>query len=394
VRHPGELGRDQRWREQLAQLERQGLRRRLRQVGSAQDVEIVLDGRRVVNFSGNSSLGLANHPEVTAAALQAVETWGVGAGASRLISGSMAPHHELEAVAAQIMQSQRALLFASGYQANIGVIPVLAGRDAVILSDELNHASLIDGIRLSRAECRVFRHNDVHHLDELLASIPGDREVVVVTEALFSMEADRAPLQGIVELKQRRPFVLYLDEAHSFGTLGPQGGGLALELGCAEQVDCRLGTLGKAAGVAGAVVAGSEALIELLISRARSFIFATAPMPVLAAAASTALQLIGRGEQLRQRLHDNVALFRQRTTEILGVSSGGQDHIVPVLCPGADRVMEASAALLERGLFCQGIRPPTVPPGTCRLRLSISAQHTAEHLERAARILGEVLGRK
>jgi glycine C-acetyltransferase len=375
----------------LGEIRSDGLFRTLRTVSTPQEAEFVLEGKSVVNFSGNNSLGLANHPALLAAARDAIDRFGVGSGASRSISGSMEPHAELEKALAGFMDSERALYFTSGYQANTGSIPVLAGSDALILSDELNHASLIDGIRLSRAERAVYAHNDVDALRRLLEDAPAGRPVVVVTESLFSMEGDRADLAAIAALKSVRPFLLYVDEAHAIGNVGPSGRGLAAEQGCASDVDVLLGTLGKAFGVSGAFIAARAPVIELLVNRARSFIYTTAPLPAAAAAASAALGLVREGNELRERLRGNSARFRELAGEALGERPPGRDHIVPVLCPGAERVMRACAALLERGIFCQGIRPPTVPKGRCRLRFSVSILHEERHLEQAAAALGEVL---
>jgi len=376
---------------QLAAIRSKGLFRALRRVSSPQEAVFVLDGKRVVNFSGNNSLGLANHPALRDAVHDAVERWGVGAGASRLISGNMTPHELFERDAAAFVGSQRALFFQSGFQANTGAIPALAGKETVIVSDELNHASLIDGIRLSGAERLIYPHNDVDALRRLLLEIPRERPVLVVTESLFSMEGDRAPLAEIAALKETRPFFFYVDEAHSLGATGPSGRGLAAAEGCSAAVDLLLGTLGKAFGVSGAFVAAAAPIVDLLVNRCRSFIYTTAPMPAAAAAAAEALRLARESDDLRERLRRNVAHFRTLAQRATGQALPGEDHIVPVVCPGAERVMAACGALLERGVYCLGIRPPTVPAGRCRLRFSISAEHSADDLERAVSALEEVL---
>ncbi len=383
---------------ELDAIRARGLYRALRCVSSPQQAVFVLDGRRVVNFSGNNTLGLANDRAVRAAMKDAVERWGVGSGASRLISGNMTPHEQFEQEAAAFVESEGALFFPSGYQANTGVIPVLADEETVIVSDELNHASLIDGMRLSRAETRIYPHNDVDALEETLRAIRLSRRVLVVTESLFSMEGDRAPLNAIAALKKIRPFLFYVDEAHALGAMGPSGRGLAAAEGCSREVDVLLGTLGKAFGVSGAFVAAGGPIIDLLKNRCRSFIYTTAPMPAVAAAASAALRLVREGDDLRETLRRNVARFRQLAGR---VSAGalpqnvaalpGEDHIVPIVCPGAERVMAVCGALLDKGIYCLGIRPPTVPAGRCRLRFSISAAHSAEDLEKAAEALDEVL---
>lgn len=428
--------------QQLDAIKRAGLYRTLRRVSGAQETEILLDGRRVINFSGNNTLGLANHPVLKEALKSAVDRYGVGAGASRLISGTMEPHVRFENRLARFLGCERTLLFTSGYQANLGAMTVLSGCGArmlpspsdrhgpgefrlpagrerpasenVIFSDELNHASLIDGIRLSRARCQVYPHNDVTALEGLLKNVSPRARVLVATESLFSMEGDRAPIAEIAALKRIRPFLFYVDEAHAFGAAGPKGRGLSAEAGCwppsrqgderghaAPTVDVLLGTLGKAVGVSGAFVAGSAEVVELLINRARSFIYTTAPMPAMAAALEVAVDLVEQAEELRARLERNVTLFRELVTRELescelescvsDAPPAGRDHIVPLLCPGSSRVMRACAMLLERGIYCLGIRPPTVPAGRCRLRFSISALHQKEQLRKAAGVIKEVL---
>ncbi len=384
-----ELGSVDRARRELERLSAAGLRRRLRRVSSSQGAEILLDGRQVLNFSSNDSLGLAAHPSLRAASKDAIDRFGVGSGSSRLIVGNMEPHEQLERGLADFLGRERALLFPSGFQANAGCIPVLADADTVILSDELNHASLIDGMRLSRAQRVVFPHNDVAALRRLLLELPRSTPALVVTESLFSMAGDRARLAEVAALKRERPFLLWVDEAHAMGALGPGGRGLAAELGCLEDVDLLLGTLGKAFGVSGAFVAAKAPFIDLLVNRARSFIYTTGPMPAAAAAAAAALQLVRQGDTPRARLAHNTRYFRDLLAEFLSPPAGC-DHVVPVPCPGPVRVMRACELLLERGIYCQGLRPPTVPRGSCCLRFSLTALHTDSQLERAARAMREI----
>ncbi|NOZ01280.1 MAG: 8-amino-7-oxononanoate synthase, partial [Deltaproteobacteria bacterium] len=303
----------------LAQLEairKSGLYRTMSTVSSPQGPEFVLDGRSVVNFSGNDSLGLANHPRVRAAAHRAIDEYGAGSGASRLTSGNLAVTRDLEDALAQFLGSERTLLFSSGFQANSGVIPALAGPRTLILSDQRNHASLIDGIRLSRARRIIYPHNDVQALGDLLDDVPRTTPVMVVTESLFSMDGDRAPLNRIAELKRERPFLLYVDEAHAMGVLGPGGRGLAAD--CGLPADVLIGTLGKAFGASGAFIAASSEVIDLLVNRARSFIYSTAPMPAAAGAALAALELIREGDGLRTQLKRNSDSLRERLAPILG----------------------------------------------------------------------------
>ncbi|MFH2001355.1 MAG: 8-amino-7-oxononanoate synthase [Planctomycetota bacterium] len=375
----------------LEEIRAQGLYRTLRCISSAQEVEVDMDGRRVINFSGNNCLGLATHPALLEAARKGLDKYGFGSGASRLISGNMEPHERLEQELAAFTGFESALYFTSGYQANTGAIPALAGKGHLILSDALNHASLIDGIRLSRAQCRVYPHNDVQALDQALRDTPSGQPVLVVTEALFSMEGDRAPLKAIMELKKVRPFLLYIDEAHSLGAIGPGGRGGAAEAGCMDGVDIFLGTLGKAFGMSGAFIAGRKAVKDLLVNRARTFIYTTASPPALACAASAALGIIKEAGSLRQRLRENGLIFRALVRDITGETPLGEDHIVPVPVRGAKKVMKASETFFDLGIFCQGSRPPTVPAGRCRLRFSLSALHTNEHLKKAAEALRRVV---
>jgi 8-amino-7-oxononanoate synthase len=380
-----------RYRKALDALEASGRGRFMRSISTAQEAEVMMEGRKVINFSGNNTLGLANHPAVMEAARQGLDRFGMGSGASRLISGNMEPHEDLEKSLAAFAGTEAALFFPSGYHANTGALPALFGRDHVILTDELNHASLIDGIRLCRAERVIYPHNDVRALAAALKEIPEDRPAAVVTESLFSMEGDRAPLAEITSLKRIRPFVLYVDEAHALGAVGPRGRGVAADAGCAREVDLRLGTLGKALGVAGAFIAADKTFVELCINRARTFIYTTAPPPAIACAAKAALQVAIEASDCRAALRDNTVHFRKGLEGILGFAPAGRDHIVPVPVPDDRAVMQASAALLERGIFCQGIRPPTVPEGASRLRFSLSALHGREHLDRALEALKEVL---
>lgn len=378
-------------REALEAIKKDKLYRRLRCVGSPQGAEFVLDGERVINFSGNDTLGLAAHPALAEAARDCLDRFGFGSGASRLISGNMQPHEELEKALADFLDRERALYFSSGFQANTGCLPALVNEGDAVLSDELNHASLIDGIRLAKGERIVYPHNDADAVRRILGDLPKERRAVLVTESLFSMEGDRAPIEAFAELKRKRPFLFYLDEAHALGAAGPGGRGLAAEAGRLEAVDVLLGTLGKAFGASGAFIAAKREVIELLVNRARSFIYTTAPPPMVAAAAQAALAEVKAGDALRERLKENAAGLRDRFEAILGQRPPGEDHIIPVFIPGADRVMKVCAALLERRVFCQGIRPPTVPAGRCRLRFSVTALHDEKHLDHAARSLEEVL---
>jgi len=360
--------------DELAELERRGLRRALRPLASPSDPEVSVEGRRVLLLSSNNYLGLATHPAVEAAACEAIRRWGCGAGASRLIAGHLELHAMVEAALAAFKGTEAALLFPSGYQANVGAITALAGPGDHVFSDALNHASIIDGCRLSRARVHVFPHRDVEALEQLLAATPPGGRRLVVTDAVFSMDGDRAPLADLVALAQRYRAYLVLDEAHAAGVLGPRGAGLADACGLSGEIAVQVGTLGKAFGSAGAYVAGSKALIELLVNRARSFIYTTALPPAAVAAAGAALEIVRTEPERRARVLAHAARLRTGF-RALGLDTGGDTHIVPVLLGDNARALAFSRALLERGVLVQAIRPPTVPAGTARLRVTPMATH-------------------
>jgi 8-amino-7-oxononanoate synthase len=367
---------------ELAALEEAGLRRRLRALASASGAEVKLDGRRVLLLSSNNYLGLATHPALRAAAAAAIERWGCGAGASRLIAGHLDLHAAVEAKLAAFTGVEAALLFPSGYQANVGAITALVGRGDHVYSDALNHASIIDGCRLSRASVHVYPHRDVRALEAALAATPREGRHLIVTDSVFSMDGDRAPLAALVARAEEYHSLLMIDEAHATGVLGPRGGGLAEAEGLGARVTVHMGTFGKALGGAGAYVAGSRALIELLVNRARSFVFTTGLAPAAVAAAGAALDVVAAEPKRRAALRENAAVLRTGLAA-LGLEVGGDTHIVPVLVGDNRRAVAFAEALLARGVLAQAIRPPTVPPGTARLRVTPMATHTEPQLERA-----------
>jgi glycine C-acetyltransferase len=373
--------------ERLEELRGSGLHRRLRVVESPQGPEVLLDGRPVLLLCSNNYLGLAGHPQVREAAAEAAIRWGAGAGASRLICGSMEPHRALEERLAAFKGYEAALLFGSGYLANNGVIAALARRGEMVFSDQLNHASIIDGCRLARAETFVYRHGDLEHLAWGLRGA-GDRASLIVTDGLFSMDGDRAPLEGLLRLAREHRCRLMVDEAHATGTLGPDGRGSVAAAGLSGEVDVVIGTLGKALGSYGAYVCSGGEMIEYLINTARSFIFSTALPPPAVAAASEALALLDAEPEIVRRLGVNAAVLREAlTAEGLPVGLS-QSQIVPVEIGDSGTTMRLSEQLLEHGIFAQGIRPPTVPEGTSRLRFTAMATHDPGALQRAARVLG------
>ena len=368
---------------QLTKLDVRHLRRTLRTFSSAPGPRVSLDGRDVIQLSSNDYLGLAADPRLGRVAAAAVSRFGCGAGSSRLIGGTTDLHAALEQDLADLKMTDASLVFSSGYHANVGVVPTLVGSGDVIFSDERNHASLIDGCRLSRASTHVYRHCDVQHLDELLQSVQGAGRRLVVTETVFSMDGDVAPLQEIVETARRWEAWILVDEAHATGVFGSRGGGLVEELGLAGGVDVQIGTLGKALGSLGAFAAGSRALIDWLTNTARTFVYTTGLSPPAVAAAREAVRIVQQEPERRQRLWDNVALIRSRLTE-LGFRIGpARSPIIPLFVGDAEHALGLSEGLLERGVFVPAIRPPTVPLGTARLRVVPMATHSRDDVEEA-----------
>jgi 8-amino-7-oxononanoate synthase len=368
---------------ELQRLKDTGLYRRLRRVDGMQDSTLTLDGREVINFSSNNYLGIANHPALASAAKEAIDRYGCGSGASRLISGNMALHEELEAKLAEFKGTEAALIFNSGFQANSGILSTLAGEGDVIFSDALNHASIIDGCRLSRARTLVYGHCDVDQLQKLLKDAPGGARKLIVSETIFSMDGDEAPLTAIVELAEKFGAVVMVDEAHATGIFGANGAGVVAKLGLAERVMVQMGTLGKALGGFGAYVAASRAIRDLLINCCRSFIFTTALPPAVMAMALAAIDLVTQEPQRRDRLWANCRQMREGLTQMGFQLGPSKSPILPLIVGDATKCMEFSERLLQRGVFAQGIRPPTVPPGTSRLRITLMATHTREQIERA-----------
>ena len=373
--------------ERLAELRRSGLHRRMRLIEGPQGPRVLIDGSEVLLLCSNNYLGLADHPRVRQAAAEAAERFGAGAGASRLISGSMSLHRELEGRLAAFEGSEAALLFGSGYLANTGVVAALAGRDEAVFSDELNHASLIDGCRLSRAETFVYRHRDTEHLEWGLRRA-GDRARLIVTDGVFSMDGDVAPLGELVALARRHRCMLAVDEAHGTGALGPGGRGAVAAAGLTGEVDVIVGTLGKALGGYGAYVCASRQIVELLVNTARPFIFSTAPPPPSVGAALAALSVLVARPGLVEQLRRNAATLREALATQGLATNGSRTQIVPVMVGDARRAVTLCERALEGRVFAQAIRPPTVPKGSSRLRLTVMASHRSEELRAAAAVIG------
>ncbi len=378
--------------DQLADLRSRSLLRRLRTFDTPQQPEVEEAGKSLISFASNDYLGLATEPALKEAAKAAIDRYGVGSGAARLISGSLAPHAQLETAIANFKGTEAALTFSSGYATAIGTLGALCGEEDVIILDKLSHASLIDGARLSRATVRIFPHNHLGKLEshlEWAAENHPDARVVIVTEAVFSMDGDRAPLEEIVALKNEFGAMLLVDEAHAVGVLGRNGRGLADALRLEGEIDIQMGTLSKALGTAGGYIAGSRRLIELLVNRARSFIYSTAPPPAVAAAACAAIEFMQTesGEKRREQLWENLACFGSEMPHLFTSGKKIQSAIVPLILGDSGRALEAADRLAERGFYVPAIRYPTVPRDSARLRVTLSARHTSQQIAALCGIL-------
>jgi 8-amino-7-oxononanoate synthase len=370
----------------LDELKELGLYRRMRLVAGPQGPRVLLEGRGVLLLCSNNYLGLADHPVVREAAARASMRYGVGAGASRLVSGNMTLHRRLEERLADFTGTESCILFGSGYLANTGVIAALAREGDVVFSDELNHASIVDGCRLARAETFVYDHLDVEHLAWGLEEA-GGRGSLIVTDSLFSMDGDVAPVQTIVELAQRHDARLLVDEAHATGVLGPEGRGVVADAGLTDYVDVIVGTLGKSLGGYGAYVCCNEELARYLTNSARTLIFSTGPPPPSVAAALAALGLVQEQPRRIERLRNNARTLRSALLEEGFYIEGDETQIVPLVIGDSRLAMDVCEGALARGVFAQAIRPPTVPRGTARLRLAAMATHAAAELRWAAKQL-------
>ena len=375
---------------QLNAIREQNLFRQLRRVESPQGARVRVEGRELMNFSSNDYLGLADHPALKEAARRAVDQFGAGSGASRLICGSLAVHHELEEKLAAFKGTEASLAFSSGYAAAVGTLGALLGKDDVLIIDKLVHASIVDGARLCGAKLRVFAHNDINELEHILKWAADHKgRKIIATESVFSMDGDLAPLREIIELKDRHGAWLMLDEAHATGLFGQNRRGLAEAFELGGRVEISMGTLGKALGSAGGFICGSRALINVLINRARSFIFSTAPPPAQSAAAGAAVELLQsqEGEDRRAQLWARVDQLKnglitsQWKTPIL------KSAIAPLMVGDEARALRMSAALRDAGLLLPAIRFPTVARGEARLRLAITASHSPEDLAAAIHYL-------
>ena len=383
--------------QRLTVLREQNLFRELHRVDSPQSPRIKIGGQTLLNFSSNDYLGLAHDPILKEAAIKAVEKFGAGAGASRLVCGSLAPFHELEAALADFKKTEAALGFSSGYTTAIATICALLGKDDVVVLDKLVHACIVDAARLCGAKIRVFGHNDLGDLEDKLKwagkKIQHRKRTLIVTESIFSMDGDAAPLREMVALKEKYGAWLMVDEAHATGVWGKNGRGLADKPGASHRIEIQMGTLGKALGASGGFICGSRTMIDFLVNRARSFIFSTAPVPAAAAAATAAVRFVqsADGEARRKTLWVRVGELQSATKNRHSKIPGA---IVPILIGNEKKAVEAAAALRERGIFIPAIRHPTVARGQARLRVTLTAAHTQDEVNQLAAALEQIINQK
>lgn len=374
----------------LLELEAKGLKRSLTIVESATGPRVTIEGKDTLLMCSNDYLSLANHPRVKEAAIKAIEKYGVGSGASRLTSGTMTPHIELEEKIKEFKKTEAALVFNSGYNANTGLIPSLIAKHGYVFSDKLNHASITDGCLLSRATLKRYPHSDTRALEELLNEA-GNADKLIVTDGVFSMDGDMARLREIIELADRYNSTVLVDDAHGVGVLGESGRGSLEHLGITHSSVIQMGTLGKAIGTFGAYATGSKKLKELLMNKMRPFIYTTSLPPAICAAAIAAIDVMQKEPWRRKKVVQNAAVVREALNKQGFDTLKSSTQIIPVVIGDAEKTMAVSRKLLTRGLFVQGIRPPTVPENSSRLRLTVTAGHTDEDIEFAIKTLKEVL---
>ncbi len=365
----------------LADLERDGLRRLRRTLEAPCGPLARVDGRDLISFCSNDYLGLANDPALIEAACAGAKKWGVGSGASHLVSGHLSPHEELEEELAAFTGFPRALLFSTGYMANLGIIVALVGRGDAVFADKLNHASLIDAVQLSRANHERYPHGDLDALERLLTASKAKRKLIL-TDAVFSMDGDLAPLRELLQLAERFDAWLVIDDAHGFGVLGEHGYGSLSHFDIpAHPRILYMGTLGKAAGAAGAFIAASETVVEWLLQRARTYIFTTGSSPVISCALLASLDLIRKGDERRRQLHKLTVCLQNGLAGTRWQLMRSPTAIQPVIIGDNHETLQVALSLFERGVWVPAIRPPTVPKGTARLRVSLSAAHSEAHVQ-------------
>ena len=384
------MGTLNRFAEEIETLRRKGLLRRLRQIESASSSRIVIEGNTYLNLSSNNYLGLATHPKIKEAVIQAIHRYGIGAGASPLISGHTTLHQELSEKVARFKGTEAALIFSTGYMANVGILSALLGESDVVFVDRLSHASIIDGCRMSRAALRVFPHRDTQSLARRLERVSPGQRTLIVTDGVFSMDGDLAPLPEIVKLARHHAAMVMVDDAHATGVLGATGRGTIEHFGLEGQVPIQMGTLSKALGAFGAYVAGSQELITYLINRSRSYIYTTSLPTAFAAASLAALELIEKEPQIRQQLWDNRDYYENGIKALGYDTLQSETPIIPLLVGETALALEMSNQLLAHGVFAPAIRPPTVPQGMARIRTSVMSTHTRADLDHALEVLKKV----
>jgi 8-amino-7-oxononanoate synthase len=374
----------------LQDLAAQGLRRHMVAVSANQGPVVVIEGQRLHNFCSNNYLGLADDPRLVAAAGKSLQEEGLGAGASRLVCGNMAAHRSLERSLARFKGTSASLVFSTGYMANIGILSSLMGRGDIVFSDRLNHASIVDGILLSRARYRRYPHGDMAALEQMLKVEQGFQKKLIVTDTVFSMDGDVAPLDQIVDLARRYGCWVMVDEAHALGVLGPNGKGAVEHFSLQGKVDIQMGTLSKAVGAFGAYCCGSEALIDFLVNKARSFIYTTGMPPMVAAAAQRALEIMEEEPERRRQLWEHTQYFRREVKRCGFDILHSQTPIIPIVVGKEELAVTFARKLFAKGIFVTAIRRPTVPQATARLRLTLMATHTPEQLDQTLEELKKI----
>ncbi|WP_042680276.1 glycine C-acetyltransferase [Anaerosalibacter massiliensis] len=378
-------------KEKIQGLKDDGVYRKLPVLGGANDSEVILDGKKVINLSSNNYLGFANHPRLKKAAIEAVEKYGAGAGAVRTIVGNMDIHEELEGLLAEFKREEAAFIYQSGFNCNAGTIQAITEKGDLIISDELNHASIIDGSRLSKADKTIYKHSDIDHLEKVLKENRDKyNNILIITDGVFSMDGDIAKLPEIVELAEKYEAMTYVDDAHGSGVLGESGRGTVDHFNLHGRVDFSIGTLSKAIGVVGGYVAGSETMYQWLNHRARPVLFSTSLPPAAVGAIMEAIRMLMESTEYTDRLWDNAKYFKSKLGK-LGFDTGhSETPITPVIIGDEAKTMEFSRKLLENGVFVSGIVFPTVPRGTGRVRCMVTAAHTKEQLDKAVEIFEKV----
>ncbi|OGS23024.1 MAG: 8-amino-7-oxononanoate synthase [Elusimicrobia bacterium RIFOXYA2_FULL_39_19] len=380
-------------KKELQEIENKGLLRKMKLLEGAQEPKVVLEGREVLNLSSNNYLGLANDPRIKKAATEAIEIYGIGSGASRLISGNMELHAKLEEKIAQFKNAECALLFNTGYMANAGIISSFMGKDDIIFSDKLNHASIVDGIILSRAEYKRYTHCDVKSLERMLQSSKGYKNRLIVTDTVFSMDGDVAPLIEIAALAEKYDAWVFVDEAHATGVLGKNGKGAVEHFAVEEQIDIQMGTLSKALGTFGAFVCGSKYFIDFLINKSRSFIYTTSLPPAICAASIASIDIVLNEPQRRKRLWKNADFLRNGLKNLGFDTMNSKTTIIPVLIKDVHKTLEFSKELFNENIYVQSIRHPTVPEHEARLRVTVTSEHSINDLTYALDTF-EAIGKK